>query len=106
MVFAVPASKRSLKQNRYEFTIPGDKKKYSIPLAKYLPSGAVERMGELADQVSIFDILSFFDDSEVTEGTAAAVRKLDNEQIMALMADWQKESGITVGESSASEPTS
>jgi hypothetical protein len=105
MVFAVPASKRSLKQNRYEFTVPGDKKKYSIPLVKFLPAGALESVSEQED-VSIFDILTFFDEAEVTEGTAAAVRTLDQEQINALMADWQKESGVSVGESSASEQTS
>lgn len=106
MTYAVPASKRSLKQNQFEFTVPGDKKKYSLPLAKFLPSGAVEEMAKLENNVGLSDILGFFDSAALAPGTAAAVRKLDNEQINELMAAWQAESGITVGESSASEPTS
>lgn len=105
MVYAVPASKRSLKQNRFEFTVPGDKKLYSMPLARYLTTGQVEEMSKLGDEVGILDILALFDErgGAVTKGASAAVRTLEQEQVQELMVAWQTESGISVGESSASE---
>jgi hypothetical protein len=105
MVYAVPASKKSHKQNRFEFTVPGSKKTYSIPLAKYMSVGQVEVMSKKGDDLDLTDLLSIFNE-DATAGAAEAVRKLDQEQLDGLMSAWQTESGISVGESSASEPTS
>src|SRR3712207_1116760 len=44
MVFEVPASKSSVKKNRFEFKI-GDKK-YDVPLIRYLPGHVVEMLAE------------------------------------------------------------
>lgn len=99
MVFQVPASKRSIKQNQFEFKVPGDKRTYSIPKAKYLPMGVVERMSS-AEQVTLTDIIALFGDPE--SPAAVAVRTLDGEQITALTEAWQKDSGVQAGESSAS----
>lgn len=103
MVYSVPKSKRSLKQNRFEFNIPGDKRVHSIPLAKYLSTGQVEEIAKRGDHVGLIDILAIFDEKDVSKGTPEAVRTLDQEQLEALMQAWQAESGIAVGESSASE---
>lgn len=105
MTYSVPASKRSLAQNRFEFTLPGEKTKHSIPLAKYLSTGQIEEIAK-QDQVGLVEILGIFDEKDVPKKTRDAVRTLDQEQLEGLMQAWQQESGITVGESSASEPTS
>lgn len=111
MVYQVPPSKASIKQNRFEFTVPGSRKVHTLPKVQYLrPSdlatlqGLASEVGEgqtptseqaqriYAAQLAIFDhyvpgFIGLFDDSE---------------QIGALMAAWQAESNISLGESSAS----
>lgn len=94
MVFEVPKSQASIGQNQFEFTLPGSKKKYSIPLAKYLkPSLAIEMAQNIPLSTKIildhyapgsFDL---FDSADQTEAFAAA---------------WREASGIGLGESSAS----
>jgi hypothetical protein len=97
MVYQVPASKASIKQNRFEFTLPGSKKVYSVPLMKFIkPAIVIDLDGTLTQEamgVRLFkeylpEVFSLIDDSE---------------QLEALMAAWQEASGVTVGESTASE---
>jgi len=102
MAFEVPASKRSIKQNQFQFKVPGDRKTYSIPKAKYLSVGQVETLSLKGEEVAITDILEILGQGEARE----AVRALDQEQLMALMEAWQEDSGLSVGESSASTETS
>lgn len=94
MPFDVPASKKSIKQNRFEFTLEGET--HSIPLLKFAPVEAVENF-ELNRNVAA--ILACCEN----EAARNAVRSLDSEQFDALMEAWYKASGISVGESSASE---
>jgi hypothetical protein len=96
--FAVPPSKASHKQNRFEFTLPHRPgESFSIPKLKYLPIRIVSAASaEGADP--ILAMLDAFGD----ERTADAVRDLDAEQLEALVEAWQAASGVTVGESSAS----
>lgn len=98
MTFEVPESKKSIKQNQFEFTLPGGKKKYSVPKAKFLPVGVIEKMSGNKGEVTIADIISMFGEGAARD----AVRTLDQEQLQALTNAWQKDSGLTVGESSAS----
>lgn len=96
MAFAVPKSKQSIKQNRFEFTLPDDPKKiYSVPLLKFLRPAFIlqaESLSELAFARLLFD-----------EYLPEAFEKLDDaDQLQALMQAWQEASGITAGESSAS----
>jgi len=98
--YTVPESKRSLHQNQFEFKVPGDKKLYRIPKIKYLPVGTIEKMALAGKNVTISDMLSLFDGDN--SAAADAVRKLDREQLEALTRAWQEDSGIVVGESSAS----
>ncbi|WNO28729.1 tail assembly chaperone [Microbacterium phage FlameThrower] len=93
MTFKVPESKRSIRQNQFEFQVPGDRKTYRIPKAKYLSIGQVEALASKGDEVQITDILEILGQGEARE----AVRTLDQEQLMALMEAWQDDSGITVG---------
>lgn len=98
--FVVPESKRSIRQNQYEFTLPGQKKIYRIPKAKYLPVGLIEKFEGSKEDLSVADVLSMFDNGDAA--TLAAIRTLDSEQLQALTKDWQTDSGMTVGESKAS----
>lgn len=102
MTYKVPESKRSYKQNQFEFELP-DGKTYSIPKAKFMKTGDVEKLAARGDNaVKITDLLELFG-----EGPAAlAARELDVEQLQALMSAWQEDSGLELGESSASTPKS
>lgn len=101
MAFQIPESKRSIKQNRFEFTLP-DGTTASMPKAKYLTIGQVERLSKLGTEMALTDMLELFEEPDALE----AVRTLDGEQLQALMEAWQVDSGISVGESSASEQNS
>lgn len=98
MVYEVPASKRSLKQNLFEFHVPGNKKTFSIPKAKYLTVGQVEKLSSNSADVTLTDVLDLIGSGPAQE----AARGLDQEQLTALMTAWQADSGIELGESSAS----
>lgn len=100
MTFEVPDSKRSIAQNRFEFKVPGDRKKYSIPKAKYMTAGQIEAMSTKGTELTILDLLALFGPAE--DAAAVAVRTLDAEQLKALMTAWQEDSKVGVGESQAS----
>lgn len=101
MTFKVPESKRSIAQNQFEFELP-DGGTYSIPKAKYLTTGQVEKLSNVKGEATLIDLLDLFGDGPAS----IAVRTLDTEQLQALMTGWQENSGITAGESSASIPKS
>lgn len=97
MVFEVPAAKRSLKQNVFEFKISG--KTYNVPKFEYLPVGVLEVIEATApDAVGPFLDVFGAKDSPVGK----AVRTLDKDQLIALIGAWQADSGVTVGESEGS----
>lgn len=105
MAFRVPDSKRSIAQNRYFFELPdkdGNVTEYDVVKAKYLSVGQIENLQKNKSELTLTDMLDLFDG----EAASTAVRSLDMEQLQALLADWQEDSGLTVGESSASEPNS
>ena len=111
MVYQVPPSKASIKQNRFEFQAPGSKKVHSVPRVQYIRPAFLRQIEALTDgiepgkepppdvamalyraQVALFEhyipgFVDLFDDSE---------------QIGELLAAWQAESSISLGESSAS----
>ncbi|WNT44408.1 tail assembly chaperone [Microbacterium phage Nicky22] len=93
MAYEVPASKRSIRQNQFEFKVPGDRKVYRIPKAKYLTMGQIEALQAKKDEVLLTDILEMLGQGEARD----AVRSLDQEQLMDLMEAWQSDSGISVG---------
>lgn len=99
MVYQVPESKRSIEQNRFHFNMP-DGSSVSIPKAKYLKMGQLEALASNPKEVDISELLELFGDQPTA---AAAVRDLDHEQLTDLMQAWQADSGLTLGESVASE---
>lgn len=101
MAFQVPESKRSIRQNRFEFALP-DGTEVSIPKAKYLTIGQIETLSTMGEEISLTNMLELFQEPAAAE----AVRTLDAEQLQALMTAWQEDSGLTLGESSASEQSS
>jgi len=98
MPYQVPASKRSIDQNKFEFTVPDDDTVYKVTAVKYLPLGSVEELQGNAGDITLTDILDLFGDADAQ----AAVRTLDTEQLQALTEAWQQDSGVQMGESSAS----
>lgn len=95
-MFEVPASKASKGQDLFEFTIPGKAGKFSVKKLKFLTIGKRDEIGDGGRPM-----LEFF-----CEGSAKqrdAVRALDEEQFNELVTAWQTDSGVTLGESEASE---
>ena len=95
MTFEVPASKASIEQDIFKFSIPGIKGEFSVRRLKFIPIG---QRNEIAfDQEAILDLFG-------AKGTKQgdAVRSLDEEQYDALVKAWQDDSEITAGESEAS----
>lgn len=97
MVYEVPAAKRSLKQNLFEFKI--GTKTYSVPKFEHLSVGVLESV-ESAPADAIGPYLSVFGEADSPIGKA--IRTLDKDQLTALIQAWQSDGGVTVGESSAS----
>lgn len=95
MTYEVPASKASIGQNVFEFSIGKDK--FKVKRAKYLSVGEAEAL-EAPDNVSV--VLDLFGARGTKQGDA--VRGLDSEQFQALVAAWQADSDVTLGESEAS----
>lgn len=93
MAFQVPASKRSIAQNRFEFEVGG--KTYSIPLMKFVPAGVME---QFENEKNITGLMMLADSDEQRD----AMRLLEQEQIEALLSAWAEASDVSLGESSAS----
>lgn len=96
-MFEVPASKRSVKQNLFEFKVGA--KTYTVPKFEHLPVGVLEAI-EAAPDDAIGPYLSVFGEKDSAVGKA--IRDLDKDQLTALIQAWQSDSGVTAGESSAS----
>lgn len=96
-MYEVPAAKRSLKQNLFEFKIGA--KTYSVPKFEHLPVGVLEAV-EVAPDNAIGPYLSVFGEKDSPAGKA--IRTLDKDQLTGLIQAWQADSGVTAGESSAS----
>lgn len=92
-MFEVPASKRSIKQNRFEFKVGGAT--HSIPLLKFLPASAAESF-EAGKQITA--VIAGCDSDDAKD----AIRSLDGDQLEAFMNAWAEASGVSPGESSAS----
>lgn len=97
MVYEVPAAKRSIKQNLFEFKIGA--KTFTVPKFEHLSVGVLEAV-ESAPANAIGPYLSVFGESDSPIGKA--IRTLDKDQLTALIQAWQADSDVTAGESSAS----
>lgn len=85
------------KKTKYDIEFP-DGEVYTLPKVKYMTSEQADRMAE-ADQIE-GGFYTVFD--ELAPGLGAALKKTPRQFIDELIADWQKDSGIELGESEAS----
>ena len=101
-MFEVPQSKADAPENRFEFTIDGEK--HSVPLMRFLPGSVVELMAAAEDKESYIHLRAaqYAMFGPVGSPAGDAVRTLDAERFEALLEAYQEASGVTVGESSAS----
>jgi hypothetical protein len=95
MVYQVPPSNASKDQNKFKFEVDGVE--HVIPKLKFLPVGTAEKLADPEVSESVKMLLPF------PEGAVRdAVRTLDSEQFQGLVQAYRDDSGISVGESSAS----
>lgn len=97
MVYEVPSSKRSVKQNVFEFKI--ENRAYSVPKFEYLSVGVLEDI-EAAPTDAIGPFLDVFGakDSPVRK----AIRGLNKDELKGLIEAWRADSDVSLGESEAS----
>ncbi|MEC5185298.1 hypothetical protein RCH12_002774 [Cryobacterium sp. MP_3.1] len=101
MVFQVPPSKASSKQNRFEFQVVADGPVYSIPLLKYVKNGLKARLSQLTEEnLKFSDLLMIF---EADPAARTAVDEIEQEQTDELLKAYHEASGITLPESSPSK---
>lgn len=99
-VFRLPASKKSLDQNQFKFTLPGDDDKvYSIPKLRFLKPSLAVRIESMRVNDAVVELLETFH-----PGLLEMLEDVD--QLEALVLAWAKASGITLGESKPSSDSS
>lgn len=102
MAYAVPQSKKSIKQNRFEFTIEDEA--FDVPLLRFLPISVAERVAVAEatgdDNEALKAQLEIFGPADTPLGRA--VRGLDAEQFLDLLTALSEASSIAPGESPAS----
>lgn len=96
MVFQVPASKASIKQNRFEFQLPGSKKVYSVPKLQFVKPALALQFSEITE-IQVANLL-------FAEYLPEVFPQLeDGSQLESLLNAWKEASeGVGVGEYSAS----
>ena len=98
MVYKVVASKAGLKKNKFEFSFPGEDAVYSVPKVEFLPPWLISAIGDDMNKVQVAKVvLDAFFDFDVLKKFEDAV------QLGEWFEAWQAASGVTMGESSASE---
>lgn len=117
MVYEVPASKKSLKQNRFEFDLPPvkgqpahgkpedddyrpaikalPKRRVSVPLMKFLKPVLVLEMDSQSPALAMKNLLDH-------EAPDVLARIEDLDQLQGLFQAWGEASGLDLGESEAS----
>lgn len=94
MTFQIPASKRSIDQNRFPFEDEFGNK-HSVPVLKYLPVAAAELMEEGKTIAALITACE-------TDEARKAIRALDGEQFAAFLEEWERVSEASTGESQGS----
>ncbi|AYN58243.1 tail assembly chaperone [Arthrobacter phage Kepler] len=109
MTFEVPASKASIKQNQFEFKVPGERKARTLPLMKFLPLGLRSKMATAARPIAAaqdagrepspaeLEQLGTLQLELLEKYSPGVTDSLDSEQLGALLKAWQEASGVTVG---------
>lgn len=114
MVYEVPASKASQKQNQFIFKVPGERKERSLPLLKYTPVGYRNRLAALAKPITTakdagrepdradLEALGLFQLEMLDRYSPGLTDAMDDGQLAALLGAWQEASTVSVGESPVS----
>jgi hypothetical protein len=101
MTFNVPASAGEKPENRFEFTLPGAKKRYSIPKMDFLTGEHLLLVSQVEDQEFGADsVKALFQLTD--ELTDAPIRKLAMDQLVAFYDAWGSASAVTPPESDGS----
>lgn len=96
MVYQVPASKASIKQNVFEFNMPGDRsKKYTVPKLKYLRPALVRQLDHMEPMELVEGLIEAYH-----PGLFAEFEDMD--QVLSFYEGWAESSGVTLGEFEAS----
>lgn len=90
MVYEVPDPKKSIYQNRFEFTVGG--KAYWLPKAKYLTGAQAEMIRPDDGPAQIFGTIS--PDTK----TRDVIMSIPVADLEPLLEAWQAESGVTLPE--------
>lgn len=97
MTFKIPKPlSETASEARFEFETP-DGKTWRVPLFKFMPVEMAQRLLDTKNTAQMVDVL--FPAKSPERG---AIEALTPDQINALLIEWGKESGITLGESKAS----
>ena len=96
MGYKIPDWKKSIDQNMFD--VETDDGTFQLPKAEYLTGAQVQRFQE-ANEVEggVYTVLD-----EVAPGLGTALLDVPVKFVKEMVADWQKDAGITLGESSAS----
>ncbi|MBO0596591.1 hypothetical protein I2485_06840 [Nesterenkonia sp. E16_7] len=123
MTFEVPQSRASVKQNQFEFKMPGRQKKYRMPYMQFITNGLrdplIEVFRELREHMKADADLDAQEAAKhLSQDTQLRMQELtreifekynpglyadmDQQQVAAVFNAWASESQTTVGKSSAS----
>ncbi len=114
MTFRVPDSRASIKQNLFEFEVPGSKKTWALPKLQYLNADQSERLTELSakakaetddggkQSVELVAEIGRLQREIIEAHCPGLYALLDGEQVGALVQAWQEASTVSLGESSGS----
>jgi len=94
MVTTIPKSTKPKPSKRFEFTLEGNDTVFHLPLLRDLKPGLALRLSAEPESA----LLKLFE--AYCPDALDAIE--DNEQLDALFGAWKRESGIDLGESSAS----
>lgn len=114
MVYSVPPSKASIKQNVFEFTLPGDESTYTLPKMEFLSSSIRQRLlvvtaplratlaaGGTPTDAQAAEIATI--QREMIETYCPGLyEKVTDDQLADLINAWRDASAVDLGESSAS----
>lgn len=98
-VYRLPASKKSLKQNQFEFQLVEGGPLYSIPKLKYVKPGLAVKLEDMPLQQAVVALFEEFQPGLLDEFE-------DGEQFEDFTRAWAKASGISLGESKPSSDSS
>lgn len=97
MGYKIPDWKKSIDQNLFEVETD-DGQVFKLPKAEYLTGAQVQRFAAANDvEGGVYTVLD-----EVAPGLGTALLEVPVKFVKEFVADWQKDAGITLGESSAS----